>query len=137
MVSPLLSGSRSDRESDGVFSVPRKTWLRVHESCTVCKMWPSKKDDAAGGPSRYRVLVESVPAAVYIDVADDLFAAGGRVSYISPQIETILGYQPESFMSDPELSVVVTRNNLDFADGRQTAGLAHLTAGACKFAVAG
>ncbi len=57
----------------------------------------------ADSDSRYRVLVESVPAAVYIDVADNDFAAGGRVSYMSPQIETILGYPPESFMSDPEL----------------------------------
>jgi diguanylate cyclase (GGDEF)-like protein/PAS domain S-box-containing protein len=40
---------------------------------------------------------------VYIDVADDEFAAGGRVSYMSPQIETILGYPPEAFMADPEL----------------------------------
>jgi diguanylate cyclase (GGDEF)-like protein/PAS domain S-box-containing protein len=57
----------------------------------------------ADSDSRYRVLVESVPAAVYIDVADDEFAAGGRVSYMSPQIETILGYPPEAFMNDPEL----------------------------------
>jgi diguanylate cyclase (GGDEF)-like protein/PAS domain S-box-containing protein len=57
----------------------------------------------ADSDSRYRVLVESVPAAVYIDVADDDFAAGGRVSYMSPQIERILGYTPEAFMDDPEL----------------------------------
>jgi len=57
----------------------------------------------ADSDSRYRVLVESVPAAVYIDVADDDLAAGGRVSYMSPQIERILGYPPDSFMKDPEL----------------------------------
>jgi diguanylate cyclase (GGDEF)-like protein/PAS domain S-box-containing protein len=57
----------------------------------------------ADSDSRYRVLVESVPAAVYIDVADDDFAAGGKVSYMSPQIERILGYPPEAFIDDPEL----------------------------------
>jgi diguanylate cyclase (GGDEF)-like protein/PAS domain S-box-containing protein len=57
----------------------------------------------ADSDSRYRVLVESVPAAVYIDVADDDFAAGGKVSYMSPQIERILGYPPEAFIADPEL----------------------------------
>jgi diguanylate cyclase (GGDEF)-like protein/PAS domain S-box-containing protein len=57
----------------------------------------------ADADSRYRVLVESVPAAVYIDVADDDFAAGGKVSYMSPQIERILGYPPEAFVDDPEL----------------------------------
>jgi diguanylate cyclase (GGDEF)-like protein/PAS domain S-box-containing protein len=49
------------------------------------------------------VLVESVPAAVYIDVADPEYSGGGRVSYMSPQIETILGYPPESFMTDADL----------------------------------
>jgi diguanylate cyclase (GGDEF)-like protein/PAS domain S-box-containing protein len=53
--------------------------------------------------SRYRVLVESVPAAVYIDVLDPVFVGGGRVSYMSPQIETILGYPPEDFMTDADL----------------------------------
>ena len=53
--------------------------------------------------SRYRVLVESVPAAVYIDVYDPAFTGGGRVSYMSPQIETILGYPPEAFMTDADL----------------------------------
>ncbi|HEX5824820.1 MAG TPA: EAL domain-containing protein [Candidatus Limnocylindrales bacterium] len=53
--------------------------------------------------SRYRVLVESVPAAVYIDVADPDFVGGGRVSYMSPQIERILGYPPEAFMTDADL----------------------------------
>jgi diguanylate cyclase (GGDEF)-like protein/PAS domain S-box-containing protein len=53
--------------------------------------------------SRYRVLVESVPAAVYIDLADPAFIGGGRISYMSPQIERILGYPPEAFMTDADL----------------------------------
>lgn len=57
----------------------------------------------ATADSRYRVLVERVPAAVYIDVADSTMAAGGRVDYMSPQIEAILGYSAEAFMTDPEL----------------------------------
>jgi diguanylate cyclase (GGDEF)-like protein/PAS domain S-box-containing protein len=57
----------------------------------------------AEADSRYRVLVESVPAAVYIDVEDQAFVGGGRVSYMSPQIETILGYPPEAFMADADL----------------------------------
>ena len=57
----------------------------------------------AAADSRYRVLVESVPAAVYIDSLDPAFPAGGRVQYMSPQIETILGFSPQAFMDDPEL----------------------------------
>jgi len=57
----------------------------------------------AEADSRYRVLVERVPAAVYIDVADPDVTDGGRLAYMSPQIETILGYPPEAFLADPEL----------------------------------
>ena len=57
----------------------------------------------AQADSRYQVLVERVPAAVYIDVADPGVSDGGRLAYMSPQIEAILGYAPEAFIADPEL----------------------------------
>ena len=57
----------------------------------------------AEADSRYRVLVESVPAAVYTDVYDPAVTTAGQSFYMSPQIETILGYPPEAFVADPEL----------------------------------
>ena len=57
----------------------------------------------AEADSRYRVLVEHVPAVVYIDVADEAVSDGGRLAYMSPQIEQIVGYPPEAFVADPEL----------------------------------
>ncbi len=57
----------------------------------------------AEADSRYRVLVERVPAAVYIDVADPSVSDGGRLAYMSPQIEAIVGYPPDAFLADPEL----------------------------------
>jgi diguanylate cyclase (GGDEF)-like protein/PAS domain S-box-containing protein len=60
-------------------------------------------EQRAEADSRYRSLVESVPAAVYIDVADPVFVGGGRISYMSPQIESILGYPPEAFTTDADL----------------------------------
>lgn len=57
----------------------------------------------AEADSRYRALVEHVPAAVYIDVADDGVSDGGRLAYMSPQISGILGYGPDEFVADPEL----------------------------------
>ncbi len=57
----------------------------------------------AAADSRYRVLVERVPAAVYIDVADPSVSDGGRLAYMSPQIEAIVGYPPDAFLADPEL----------------------------------
>jgi diguanylate cyclase (GGDEF)-like protein/PAS domain S-box-containing protein len=59
--------------------------------------------ERAAADSRYRVLVERVPAAVYIDVADHEVTDGGRLAYMSPQIESILGYPAEAFVADPEL----------------------------------
>jgi diguanylate cyclase (GGDEF)-like protein/PAS domain S-box-containing protein len=53
--------------------------------------------------SRLQVLVEHVPAAVYIDLADPDVSDGGRLAYMSPQITGILGYRPEELVNDPEL----------------------------------
>ena len=53
--------------------------------------------------SRLQVLVEHVPAAVYIDMADPDVSDGGRLAYMSPQISGILGYRPEDLVNDPEL----------------------------------
>ena len=57
----------------------------------------------AEADTRYRVLVESVPAAVYADVYDPAITTAGGTFYMSPQIEGILGYPPEAFINDPEL----------------------------------
>jgi diguanylate cyclase (GGDEF)-like protein/PAS domain S-box-containing protein len=53
--------------------------------------------------TRLRVLVEHVPAAVYIDMMDPGVSDGGRLAYMSPQILGILGYPPEALVDDPEL----------------------------------
>jgi diguanylate cyclase (GGDEF)-like protein/PAS domain S-box-containing protein len=53
--------------------------------------------------SRLNVLVEHVPAAVYIDMADPDVSDGGRLAYMSPQIRGILGYGPDELVDDPEL----------------------------------
>jgi diguanylate cyclase (GGDEF)-like protein/PAS domain S-box-containing protein len=84
--------------------------LLVHERGRLLDDSGQARDDLevalvqrAEADSRYRVLVERVPAAVYIDVADPAVTDGGRLQYMSPQIETILGYAPEAFVADPEL----------------------------------
>ncbi|MFL5768893.1 MAG: diguanylate cyclase domain-containing protein [Chloroflexota bacterium] len=53
--------------------------------------------------TQLRVLIEHVPAAIYIDMADPAVPDGGRLAYMSPQITGILGYRPEEFLDDPEL----------------------------------
>ena len=47
--------------------------------------------------SKYRQLVEQVPAISYVAEA----GAQGRFLYLSPQVNSILGYRPEDCLSDP------------------------------------
>ena len=49
---------------------------------------------------RFRTLVEQVPAVIYN--GDDL-KNSGSTSYVSPQIENLLGYAPEDFIENPGL----------------------------------
>jgi len=46
---------------------------------------------------RNRTLVEQLPQVTYIEQLD-----GQSASYISPQIETLVGYSPEEWTADPE-----------------------------------
>lgn len=48
---------------------------------------------------RYRALVEQVPAIIYTDSAEKIF----QTLYISPQLKTITGYEPEEWLSDEDL----------------------------------
>jgi PAS domain S-box-containing protein len=49
--------------------------------------------------TRYRSLVETIPAVTYVDLADEL----STTVYVSPQIETMLGYTPEHWREDTTL----------------------------------
>jgi PAS domain S-box-containing protein len=49
--------------------------------------------------ARYRRFVEQIPAVTYTDVVEE---GGPRLTYISPQIERLLGYPPERFMDDKD-----------------------------------
>ena len=49
--------------------------------------------------SKYGALVEQIPAIVYVDVADDDMST----TYVSPQIEAILGYTAQEYIDDPQL----------------------------------
>jgi len=51
--------------------------------------------------SIFRVLVEQIPAVVYIDLADG--AGAGETVYISPYVQHMLGYSPKDWMEKPEL----------------------------------
>jgi PAS domain S-box-containing protein len=47
--------------------------------------------------ARYRSLIEHLPGIAYVD------ELGGKGRYVSPQVESILGYTPEEWLADPDL----------------------------------
>ena len=49
--------------------------------------------------TKYGALVEQIPAIVYVDLADDQMTT----TYVSPQIETLLGYTAQEYVDDPGL----------------------------------
>ena len=49
--------------------------------------------------TKYGALVEQIPAIVYVDLADEFMTS----SYVSPQIEALLGYTQREYIEDPEL----------------------------------
>jgi diguanylate cyclase (GGDEF)-like protein/PAS domain S-box-containing protein len=49
--------------------------------------------------ARYRALVEQIPAIVYVDLADESMAT----TYVSPQIEALLGITPQEYLDDADL----------------------------------
>src|ERR1700737_4326148 len=61
---------------------------------------PAEKTTASALPEResmYRVLVEQIPAVVFIAYLD----GGIGEAYVSPQIETSLGFSQEEWLADP------------------------------------
>ncbi len=66
--------------------------------------WPEHEvqrflDELASGGHDFRRLVERVPVIVYTAELGE----NGRWRYVSPQVEEILGYRAEEFVSDPGL----------------------------------
>ena len=51
--------------------------------------------------ARYRTVVEQIPAITYSQEVDH----GGMITYVSPQVEDVLGVTPEEYVSDQDLWV--------------------------------
>ncbi len=57
------------------------------------------REELAETRQKYGALVEQIPAIVYIDVADEDMST----SYVSPQIEQLLGVTAAEYVADPDL----------------------------------
>jgi PAS domain S-box-containing protein len=90
---------------DGRFAWVRMTVSLVHDAKDdplyfVYQMQDITPYKAAGAAlreaeARYRTLVEQIPAVVYVDPAGAL----GSPLYVSPRVETLLGYAPDEWLA--------------------------------------
>ena len=79
----------------------RTVWIRdeavlVRDEAGGALHWLGIQTDITGrkeAEERYRTLVERLPVVTFLDRADD----SGESLYVSPQIETMLGYTPEEW----------------------------------------
>ncbi len=53
--------------------------------------------------ARYRALIEHLPAITYVDALGP--NGGSATLFVSPQVESILGYPPEAFVTNPRLRI--------------------------------
>jgi PAS domain S-box-containing protein len=58
------------------------------------------EDERAVAESRYRSLIENIPLVTYMNSVEAPFAS----LYMSPQVESLLGYTPEEWAAQPELA---------------------------------
>ncbi|MGZ6347301.1 MAG: PAS domain S-box protein, partial [Anaerolineales bacterium] len=57
------------------------------------------EDSLREAEARYRALVEQIPAIVYTDSAENI----GQTQYVSPQIKTIMGFDPDEWSKNNDL----------------------------------
>ena len=74
----------------------RRCWQGVMFDITDLK---DTEDQLHEAENRYRALVEDLPAIVYVDRADESMVT----TFVSPQIESILGVSPQRYVDDPDL----------------------------------
>lgn len=85
------------------------------------------EDRRAEVEQRYRRLVEQLPGMVYLESVEPHDHVPGRLLYVSPQVERVLGFTVEEWMSDP--SGWVGRVHPDDVDGLRAAYWSALPAG--------
>jgi PAS domain S-box-containing protein len=63
----------------------------------------TRYEELRGAEVRYRALVETIPAITYVDVLEEGNDGVFPTAYISPQVESILGFTPQEWTAGPGL----------------------------------
>ncbi len=98
------------RADDGSYVLARLSLAKVvsDDSSVTCLVFTnltertkesrSAREQLSMVESKYKSLVEQMPAVTYMAALDE----AGTPLYVSPQIETVLGFSPHEWLSDPE-----------------------------------
>jgi PAS domain S-box-containing protein len=78
----------------------RRMWHGVLQDITAEK---EAEEQLREAEERYRQLVEEIPAVTYLDERDDADPNLWPTVYVSPQVESVLGYTAEEWLADPHL----------------------------------
>jgi PAS domain S-box-containing protein/putative nucleotidyltransferase with HDIG domain len=93
----LASGNMNTRT--GVSSKQEDIEELMHAFDEMAEALQRRDEQLRGSEARYRLLVEQIPATAYTVVLDE----HSFTTYISPRIESLLGYSQWEWISDPDL----------------------------------
>ncbi|MBI3648915.1 MAG: PAS domain S-box protein [Actinobacteria bacterium] len=100
--SPILTGSEDRRVISWSNTVVRDAHGRVVGATCIGQDITEQREAEQRlkeAETKYRTLIEQIPAATYVDVAGGAYP-DVRPLYVSPQIESMLGVTPQEFVGD-------------------------------------
>lgn len=108
---PVLVGDRwwgylgfDDCETERSWSRAEVDVLRAAAGILGAALGRSQTDAARiAAEERYRVLIEQIPAITYIDELEYPDQVPFPTRFVSPQVRTVLGYEPEEFIEDANM----------------------------------